>query len=31
MRGMFAAASWSVHPEAIVNAMRHALLIQVHH
>ena len=28
---MFAAASWSVHPEAIVNAMRHALLIRVHH
>jgi hypothetical protein len=31
MRGMFAAASWSVHSEAIVNAMRHALLSRVHH
>ena len=31
MRGMFAAASWSVHPQAIVNAMRHALLSRVHH
>ena len=31
MRGMFAAASWSVHPEAIVNAMRHALLSRIHH
>jgi hypothetical protein len=29
--GMFAAASWSVHLEAIVNAMRHALLNRVHH
>ena len=28
---MFAAASWSVHPEAIVNAMRHALLSRIHH
>ncbi len=29
--GMFAAASWSVHPEATVNAMRHALLNRAHH